>query len=37
MSGAYCKFKTDPKLQEEYNAVLEGYEQKGIIEEVPKN
>ena len=32
-----CKFKTDPKLQEEYDGVFEGYEQEGIIEEVPES
>ena len=31
------KFKTNPTLQEEYDAVLKGYEQEGIIEEVPEN
>lgn len=31
------KFKTDSKLQEEYDAVFKSYEQEGIIEEVPES
>ena len=37
LSCLMSKFKTDPKLQEEYDAVFEDYEQVGIIEEVPES
>ena len=37
LEGLNRKFEKDPNLREQYDAVFQGYEQEGIIEEVPSS